>query len=95
VKEIFMASKEKAELLFKQAPPSGQQSSIPEYEQRALAERTKTARLRDLRLAREAELTSRPEETSVVTEKLTQINPQRLRGGTGHSPTRRILRTGG
>jgi hypothetical protein len=69
VKEIFMTAKEKAELLFKQAPLSGDQSSIPEYEQRALAERTKTARLRELRLAREAELASRPEETSVVSER--------------------------
>jgi hypothetical protein len=73
VKEIFMASKEKAELLFKQAQLSGDQRSIPEYEQCALAGRTKTARLRELRLAREAELASRPEETSVVKEKLTQI----------------------
>jgi hypothetical protein len=60
VKEIFMASKEKAERLFKQVQLSGDQSSIPEYEQRALAERTKTARLRELRLARDAELASRP-----------------------------------
>jgi hypothetical protein len=73
VKEIFMASKEKAELLFKRAQLSGDRRSIPEYEQRALAERTKTARLRELRLAREAELASRPEETGVVTEKLTQL----------------------
>jgi hypothetical protein len=68
-----MASKEKAELLFKQKQLSGGQSSIPEYEQRALAERTKTAGLRELRLAREAELASRPEETGVVTEKLKQL----------------------
>jgi hypothetical protein len=55
-KEIFMTSKEKAELLFKQEPLSGGPSSIPEYEQRARAERTKIAKLRVLRLAREAEL---------------------------------------
>jgi hypothetical protein len=61
-KEIFMTSKEKAELLFKQERRPGSGSSTPEYEQRARAERTKTARLRVLRLAREAELASRPEE---------------------------------
>jgi hypothetical protein len=76
VKEIFMTSKEKAKLLFKQEQPSGSQSSIPEYELRALAERTKTARLRELRLAREAQLASGPEETSVVTEKLTLLKSQ-------------------
>jgi hypothetical protein len=68
-----MTSKEKAELLFRQEQLSGGRSSIPEYEQRALAERSKTAKLRELRLAREAELASRPGETSVVTEKLTQL----------------------
>ncbi len=57
-----MTSKEKAELLFKQEQLSDSRSSIPEYEQRALAERTKTARLRELRLARKAELASRSEE---------------------------------
>jgi hypothetical protein len=46
-----MTSKEEAELLFKQEP-----LSIPEYEQRARAERTKIAELRTLRLAREATL---------------------------------------
>jgi hypothetical protein len=51
-----MTSKEKAELLFKQEPLSGGPSSIPEYEQRARVERTKIAKLRVLRLAREAEL---------------------------------------
>lgn len=51
-----MTSKEKAELLFKQEQLSSRESSTPEYEQRALAERTKTAKLRALRLAREAEL---------------------------------------
>ncbi len=64
VKEIFMTSKEKAELLFRQEQLSDSRSSIPEYEQRALAERTKTARLRELRLAREAELASRSERAS-------------------------------
>jgi hypothetical protein len=71
-KEIFMTSKKKAELLFKQEQLSGGRSSIPEYEQRALAERTKTAKLRELRLAREAELTPKPEETRGASEKPTQ-----------------------
>ena len=44
-----MTSKEEAELLFKQQPRSGGPRSIPEYEQRALAERTKIAKLRVLR----------------------------------------------
>jgi hypothetical protein len=35
-----MTSKEEAELLFKQEPLSGGPRSIPEYEQRARAERT-------------------------------------------------------
>jgi hypothetical protein len=75
-----MTSTEKAELLFKQERLSDSPSSIPEYEQRARAERTKTAKLRALRLAREAELASRPEETGVVTEKLTQRkSPKTLR----------------
>jgi hypothetical protein len=51
-----MTSKEEAELLFKQGPRSGGARSIPEYEQRAHAERTKIAKLRMLRLAREAAL---------------------------------------
>jgi hypothetical protein len=55
--EGFMTSKEEAERLFKHQPRSGGPRSIPEYEQRALAERTKIAKLRVLRLAREAELT--------------------------------------
>jgi hypothetical protein len=76
----FMTSKEKAALFFKQEPLSGRRSSTPEYEQRAQAERTKAAMLRALRLARDAELASRPEETGVVTEKLTKLKPQRLRG---------------
>jgi hypothetical protein len=67
-----MTSKEKAELLFKQERLSGSQSSTPEYEQRADAERTKTAMLRALRLARDEELASRPAETGVMTEKLTK-----------------------
>ncbi len=67
-----MTSKEKAELLFKQEPLSGSRSSAPEYEQRAHAERTKTAMLRALRLARDAELASGPEERGVVKEKLTK-----------------------
>ena len=69
-----MTSKEEAELLFKQEPLCGGPRSIPEYEQRALAERTKIARLRGLRLAREAALT---------TEKRTpQKSSRTLRGGT-------------
>jgi hypothetical protein len=67
-----MTSKEKAELLFKQKQLSDGGSSIPEYEQRALAERTKTARLRELRLARDAELTPKREETPGALEKPTQ-----------------------
>jgi hypothetical protein len=55
-KEIFMTSEEKAELLFKSKRLSGGPRSIPEYEQRARAERTKIAKLRVLRLAREAAL---------------------------------------
>jgi hypothetical protein len=72
--ESFMTSKEEAELLFKQQPRSGGPHSIPEYEQRARAERTKIAKLRVLRLAREAELTP---------EKRTPRKPSRtLRRGT-------------
>jgi hypothetical protein len=63
-----VTDQKKAELLFKQ---SGQ-SSIPEYEQRALAERTKSARLRVLRLAREAELGPKAGQTGGKTEKLRQ-----------------------
>ncbi len=70
-----MTSKEEAEFLFKQERPSGSPGSIPEYEQRALAERAKTARLRELRLAREAERASGPEEPVNVTEKLKQLKP--------------------
>jgi hypothetical protein len=47
-----MTSKEEAELFFKQKPLSGGPRSIPEYEQRARAERTKIAKLRVLRLKR-------------------------------------------
>ena len=72
--ESFMTSKEEAELLFRQQQQSGGLRSIPEYEQRALAERTKIAKLRVLRLAHEAELT---------TEKRTPQKPSRtLRRGT-------------
>ena len=70
-----MTSKEEAELLFKHEPLSGRPRSIPEYEQRARAERTKIAKLRVLRLAREAELT---------TAKRTPQEPsETLRRGTG------------
>jgi hypothetical protein len=68
--EISMTSKEEAELLFRQERSSGSQSSIPEYEQRAHAERTKTARLRVLRLAREAESATNPEEMGGAKEKI-------------------------
>ena len=64
-----MTSREEAELLFKQAPLSGGPSSIPEYEQRARVERTKIAKLRVLRLTREAELAAKPEETGGATAK--------------------------
>jgi hypothetical protein len=64
-----MTSKEEAELLFKQQPRSDGPRSIPEYEQRARAERTKIAKLRVLRLAREAELAPKPEETGGATAK--------------------------
>jgi hypothetical protein len=66
--ESFMTSKEEAELLFKQQQRSGGPRSIPEYEQRARAERTKIAKLRVLRLAREA---------VSATEKRTQRKPSR------------------
>jgi hypothetical protein len=49
-----MTPKEEAELLFKQE--FGGRSTVPEYEQRARIERTKTAQLRMLRLAHEAAL---------------------------------------
>ena len=77
-----MTSKEKAELLFKHEPGSG--SSIPEYEQRALAERAKTAKLRMLRLASEAGSVPKPEETGGAKEKLTrQKSSKTLRRQTG------------
>jgi hypothetical protein len=75
-----MTSKEKAELLFKKERLSGSRSSTPEYEQRARAERTKTARLRALRLAREAELAFRPEEAGMVTEKLAKLKSPKTSG---------------
>jgi hypothetical protein len=64
-----MTSKEKAELLFKQERLPGSRSSIPEYEQRACAERAKTAKLRMLRLAHDAESVPKLEETGGATEK--------------------------
>ena len=69
-----MTSKEEAELLFKQQPRSGGPRSIPEYEQRARAERTKIARLRVLRLAREAALAAE--------KRTSQKSSRTLRGGT-------------
>jgi hypothetical protein len=69
-----MTSREEAELLFKHEPVSGGARSIPEYEQRARAERTKIATLRMLRLAREAAL---------ATEKHTpQKSSRTFQGGT-------------
>jgi hypothetical protein len=67
-----MTSKEEAELLFKQKPRPPVPGSIPEYEQRARAERTKIAGLRKLRLAREAELAPKPKETGGAAEKRTR-----------------------
>ena len=69
-----MTSKEKAELLFKQERLSGGPSSIPEYEQRAHAERTKTAMLRALRLAREAELAPSRKKRDGATAKLASLS---------------------
>ena len=70
-----MTSKQEAELLFKQQLRSVGPGAIPEYEQRALAERTKIAKLRVLRLAHEVEL---------ATEKRTpQKSSRTLRRGTG------------
>jgi hypothetical protein len=83
-KEFFMTSKEKAEVLFKQEQLSCDRRSIPEYEQRARAERTKTAKLRVLRLAREAESAPKPEETGGTKEKLArQKSSKTLRRQTG------------
>jgi hypothetical protein len=69
-----MTSKEEAELLFKQQQRSGGPQSIPEYERRALAERTKIARLRVLRLAREV--------ASTTEERAPQKPSRTLRRGT-------------
>src|SRR5258707_709749 len=72
--EESLTSKEQAELLFKSKRLSGGPRSIPEYEQRARAERAKIAKLRVLRLAREAAL---------ATEKRTpQKSSRTLRVGT-------------
>jgi hypothetical protein len=67
-----MNSKEEAELLFKHGRLSGGRSSLPEYEERARMERTKTAGLRALRLAREAELAPKPDDAGSATEKRAQ-----------------------
>jgi len=58
-----MTSQEKAELLFKrkQEQLADGQTATAEYEQHARAEREKTARLRALRLARDAKLRPNPE----------------------------------
>jgi hypothetical protein len=76
--ENSMASKEEAELLFKQELLSGSRGSIPEYEQRARAERIKTARLRVLRLAREANSATNPEEIGRTKEKLAQPKSSKI-----------------
>jgi hypothetical protein len=73
-----LTSKEKAELLFKQEPLSDTPSATPEYEQRARTERTKTARLRVLRLAHEAELTPKPEETRGASKEPIQQKSSRI-----------------
>jgi hypothetical protein len=65
-----MTPREEAELLFKHESLFGGQSSLPEYEQRARIERTKTAQLRMLRLAHEAALApSSPRRTPHVRAK--------------------------
>jgi len=65
-----MTPREEDELLFKQQSLFGSQSSLPEYEQRARIERTKTAQLRMLRLAHEAALApSSPRRTPHVRAK--------------------------
>jgi hypothetical protein len=69
-----MTSREEAERLFKQDPRSGGPRSIPEYEQRARAERTKSAKLRVLRLAREAAL--------ATDKRILQNSSGTVRGGT-------------
>ncbi len=69
-----MTSREEAELLFKQEPRSRGPRAIPEYEQRARAERTKIAKLRVLRLAREA--------ASATQKRTPQKSSRTLRRGT-------------
>ena len=69
-----MTSREEAELLFKREPLSGGPRSIPEYEQRARAERTKIAKLRMLRLAHEA--------ASATEKRTSQKSSRTLRGRT-------------
>jgi hypothetical protein len=60
-----MTSQEKAELLFKKPEQlAGGQVAKFEYEQRARAEREKIAKLRALRLAREAKLAANRESTA-------------------------------
>jgi hypothetical protein len=62
-----MTPKEKAELRFKRKQADGQ-IATSDYEQRARAEREKMLRLRTLRLARDAKLGSKPEQTGHKTE---------------------------
>jgi hypothetical protein len=61
-----MNSREKAELLFKRKQERSADGQIApiEYEQRARADREKTARLRALRLARDAKSLPNPDETA-------------------------------
>ena len=68
--DVFMTPKEEAERLFKHESLFGGQGSLPEYEQRARIERTKTAQLRMLRLAHEAALApSSPRRTPHVRDR--------------------------
>jgi hypothetical protein len=72
-----MTPKEEAELLFKRESLFDGRSSMPEYEQRARTEREKIARLRMLRLAREAALASKSEQTDGSVKTRTQHVPSK------------------
>jgi hypothetical protein len=56
--------KEKAEHLFKPKQERSAQTATTEYEQRARVDREKTAKLRALRLARDAKSGPNPDETA-------------------------------
>jgi hypothetical protein len=73
-----MTSKEEAELFFKQEPRSGGPRSIPEYEQRARAERTKIAKLRVLRLSREAALVTESLDSTFRSERAAFLSPKTI-----------------